>query len=68
MRRMPAEWEPHRATWIAWPNNEEDWHDKFETIPWVYAEITRALTRSEFVEIICSNRSATSAVYAVSPH
>lgn len=56
-RRMPAEWEKHRATWIAWPHNREDWHDKFETIPWVYAEITRALTRSEFVEIICSSES-----------
>ena len=53
MRRMPAEWEEHRATWIAWPHNQEDWHDKFETIPWVYAEITRALSQSEFVEIIC---------------
>ncbi len=54
---MPAEWEEHKATWIAWPRNEDDWHDKFETIPWVYAEITRALTRSEFVEIICCDNN-----------
>ena len=35
---MPAEWEQtHEATWIAWPHNHEDWPDKFEPIPWIYA-------------------------------
>lgn len=57
LRRMPAEWEPHRATWISWPHEVSDWHDKFETIPWVYAEIVRALIRSEFVEIICDSEA-----------
>ena len=23
-RRMPAEWEKHEATWIAWPHHEPD--------------------------------------------
>ena len=23
--RMPAEWEPHRATWLVWPHNPTDW-------------------------------------------
>ena len=41
--RMPAEWEPHAATWIAWPHNRTDWPGKFEPIPWVYAEIVRHL-------------------------
>lgn len=50
---MPAEWEPHRATWIAWPHAEDDWPDKFATIDWVYAEIVRLLAKSEQVEIIC---------------
>ena len=51
--RMPAEWEPHRATWIAWPHHEPDWPEKLETIPWVYTEITRLLARHERVEILC---------------
>ena len=34
--RMPAEWEPHEATWIAWPHNREDWPGRFSPIPWVY--------------------------------
>ncbi|HKR94933.1 MAG TPA: agmatine deiminase family protein, partial [Candidatus Angelobacter sp.] len=31
--RMPAEWEPHAATWLAWPHNKNDWPGKFEAIP-----------------------------------
>ncbi|HLW53139.1 MAG TPA: agmatine deiminase family protein [Candidatus Angelobacter sp.] len=50
--RMPAEWEPHAATWIAWPHNRTDWPGKFDAIPWVYAEIIRYLIRSEKVHLI----------------
>ena len=53
--RMPAEWEPHRATWIAWPHHEPDWPGKLGPIPWVYAEIARALAEHEPVEILCQN-------------
>jgi agmatine deiminase len=49
--RMPAEWEPHAATWLAWPHNRSDWPGKFEPIPWVYAEIVRRLTPGERVRI-----------------
>jgi agmatine deiminase len=51
--RMPAEWEPHAATWIAWPHHEPDWPGKLGPIPWVYAEIVRALHERERVEILC---------------
>ena len=50
--RMPAEWEPHEATWIAWPHNRDDWPGKFAPIPWVYAEIIRHLHTSERVRIL----------------
>src|SRR5258705_10744631 len=50
--RMPAEWEPHRATWIAWPHHAPDWPGKFAAIPWVYTEIVRHLVRSETVCIL----------------
>ncbi len=53
VRRMPAEWEPHAATWIAWPHHEPDWPGKLGPIPWVYAEIVRVLHRHERVEILC---------------
>lgn len=51
--RWPAEWEPHRATWLAWPHHQPDWPGKFEPIPWVYAEIARVLAQTEQVEILC---------------
>jgi len=53
--RFPAEFEPHAATWIAWPHHEPDWPGKLEPIPWVYAEIVRSLHRHERVEILCQN-------------
>lgn len=50
--RMPAEWEPHTATWIAWPHNRDDWPGKFAPVPWVYTEIVRHLSRAEKVNIV----------------
>ena len=49
---MPAEWERHQATWLAWPHETSDWPGKFETIPWIYGEIVRHLSRSERVRIL----------------
>ena len=56
--RMPAEWEPHEATWIAWPHNRDDWPGRFAPIPWVYAEIVRKLTRVERVRILIKDGPA----------
>lgn len=53
--RMPAEWAPHAATWIAWPHNAEDWPNKFQPIPWVYCEIVRHLSREEDVHILVND-------------
>lgn len=53
--RMPAEWEPHESTWLAWPHFRGDWPDKFEPIPWVYAEIVRNLARHERVDLIVND-------------
>ena len=52
---MPAEWEPHAATWIAWPHNPEDWPNKFQPIPWVYCEIVRWLSGAEDVHILVND-------------
>jgi agmatine deiminase len=52
---MPAEWEPHEATWIAWPHHKDDWPGKFDAIPWVYADIVRHLHQSETVRILVNN-------------
>ena len=49
---MPAEWEPHEATWLAWPHEKRDWPGKFAPIPWVYGEIVKHLHTGEFVHIL----------------
>ena len=53
--RMPAEWERHEATWIAWPHNRDDWPGKFQPIPWIYADIVRHLGQGEQVRIIVND-------------
>jgi agmatine deiminase len=49
--RLPAEWEPHEATWLSWPHKEASWPGKIETIFPVYAQMVAALARSETVHI-----------------
>ena len=56
--RMPAEWERHAATWLAWPHNREDWPGKFGPIPWVYAEIVRLLAERERVRLLVQDAAA----------
>jgi agmatine deiminase len=56
--RMPAEWEPHEATWLAWPHNPDDWPGKFQVVPWLYAEIVRLLAARERVHILAENEKA----------
>ncbi len=56
--RMPAEWEPHAATWLAWPHHRADWPGKFDPIPWVYTEIIRNLARHERVELIVNDAAS----------
>ncbi len=53
--RMPAEWEPQDAVWLAWPHNREDWPGKFEPIPWVMAEIIRHLCRHVRIRLLVKN-------------
>ncbi|MCG8348173.1 MAG: agmatine deiminase family protein [Chloroflexales bacterium] len=49
--RMPAEWEPHQATWLSWPHKAESWPGKLHLILPVYARMVAALARSETVHI-----------------
>jgi agmatine deiminase len=60
--RMPAEWEPHEATWLGWPHEVTDWPGKFAPIPWAFAEIVRHLSRFERVFLLVENRKAESRV------
>jgi len=55
--RLAAEWEPHEATWIGWPENTTDWPGRFAPIPWVYSEIVKKIVEGEIVRIIVRDRA-----------
>jgi len=54
--RMPAEWEPQKSTWIAWPHNKEDWPGKFNEIPWVFSQIISVLSKTQLVNVLVKNK------------
>ncbi|HEU5169404.1 MAG TPA: agmatine deiminase family protein [Gemmatimonadales bacterium] len=49
--RMPAEWEPHRGTWLSWPHKEESWPGRFGPVPAVFARVVRELADGEEVHV-----------------
>ena len=54
---LPAEWEAHEATWIAWPQNRSDWPGKFASIKWVYTEIVKYISHGEKVRILVQSKN-----------
>jgi agmatine deiminase len=61
---MPAEWEPHAATWLAWPHKRDSWPGNFEPIPAVWVEMVRALAPHETVNILVNDAATAAAVRA----
>jgi len=53
--RMPAEWEPHAATWLAWPHKEASWPGNFAPIPPIWVEMVRHLSPHEQVNILVND-------------
>jgi len=60
--RMPAEWEAHAATWLAWPHKEASWPGNFGPIPDVWVEIVHALQPHEQVNILVNDAAAAAGV------
>lgn len=56
--RHPAEWEPHAATWLAWPHQEEDWPGKLAAVSWAYVEMIRKLSRFERVRLVVNGEAS----------
>jgi agmatine deiminase len=50
--RLPAEWEPHHATWVAWPHNPATWPGRFEPVPAQFAHFVRTLAAFEPVHVL----------------
>ncbi len=41
--RQPAEWEEHRAVWVAWPSHAELWERALEPVREAWLEMARAI-------------------------
>ena len=54
---MPAEWDRHEATWLAWPHNPTDWPRKVSTIRWVYGEMIRKIDPGEIVRLFVNSKA-----------
>lgn len=63
--RMPAEWEPHEATWVCWPQNPADWPGKSSPIKWVFSEMVKKIADGELVKVIVGSRHAEHAARGV---
>jgi agmatine deiminase len=49
--RMPAEWAPHRGTWLSWPHKEASWPGKFAPVPRIFAQMVGCLAPNEEVHV-----------------
>ena len=52
--RFPAEWEPHAATWLAWPHRRATFLGDFDEVPLAFVKLVRLLARYEPVRVIGS--------------
>ena len=49
---MPAEWEPHAATWLTWPRPDGiSFPGRYEVVPPVLAKLVRLIAEGEAVHI-----------------
>ena len=60
--RMPAEWEAHSATWLAWPHNRDTWPQQLEQVQAIYMQIMAALQGHELVQVFVNDAATASQV------
>jgi agmatine deiminase len=48
---MPAEWEPHRGTWLLWPERPDNWRKNGKPAQQAFAAVAAAIARFEPVTI-----------------
>ena len=50
--RMPAEWEPHAATWLSWPHDPITFPERVDAAEETYRQMIRALSKHERVNLL----------------
>jgi len=59
---MPAEWSPHRATWLSWPHNLETWPTYLEKVRNIWVQMVAALSPHEQVYLLVNDAAVKSEV------
>jgi agmatine deiminase len=62
---MPAEWEKHEATWLAWPHDPETFPRRVKRVEKIYLEIIEALHRGENVYLFVRDSKMKARVMAL---
>ena len=52
--RMPAEWNPHKGTWVAWPHNQQTWPENLDDAREEFRALINAIAAHEIV-YVCLN-------------
>ena len=64
--RMPAEWEPHDATWLSWPKNPETYpQSMIGKVEDAYCKMVAALCNGEKVKLLVDNEMGEKRVESV---
>jgi agmatine deiminase len=50
--RMPAQWEPHAATWMGWPADDVEWRGQLEAVRVEFAALVSTISRFEPVKLL----------------
>lgn len=59
---MPAEWEKHDSTWLAWPYDPVTFPDRVEKVEAVYVRILSSLLKGEDVDLLVRDEAARQSV------
>ncbi|MEH6491636.1 agmatine deiminase [Halopseudomonas sp.] len=51
---MPAEWAPHRQTWMVWPERPDNWRDQAAPAQQAFADVAKAIASFEPVTVCAS--------------
>jgi agmatine deiminase len=50
--RMPAEWAPHAATWVAWPSHADLWKENLPAVRRAFTSLVQAIAEGEVAEVL----------------
>ncbi|EFN59623.1 hypothetical protein CHLNCDRAFT_133066 [Chlorella variabilis] len=64
--RMPGEWEPHKGTWMGWPQRPDNWRDNAVHVQREFVAVATAISQFEPVTV-CANEEQVSAARAALP-